>query len=216
MATKSAAQLARNTGDDGHIPTLPFGTKGVLNAPPIAREDSALESDFRPPFRFLVPTLPTSLSHEQGGAFLLPGAASDQAVAPTRRAERAPRSGSLLWLGAIALGVFAFALLVWPDGSNGSEVAGRPSERTLAHRTPKNAPKSAALDDSPRAVLAQAFVPATHLQSAPQPAPEPSRVAGPATRSASASSPRLTIPQAPTTLKRKSALASVLAPPPAD
>jgi len=224
-AISSAPELqAGDEGDEGHIPTLPFGTKAVAVSPP-APKDLRREKESGARFRFLLPTLPTSSRLE-----------SEQQFAATRPSWRGParpdpleppsRIRLPLLLGASGVAILAFVLLLWPSDSDAPAHASPPRiPATAVPRVQQGSPGSATvgthsapgtpIGESPNAALAQAGTPAPRPQSSPhQNVPSPAPTA--ATDPGSPTSPRATVTKALTTLKGGSVLASVLAPPPAD
>jgi hypothetical protein len=202
-------QPASNADGDGHVQTLPFGTKALVGSPSTAATDAR-------PYRFVISKLPTFAKHEQAAATHLPPAANpgpDVAAAHRREPEPSNKGRWLLMLGAIAVTAFVFALLVWPDASNLPQEGALPHDRAVGHFAAR--PQSTAAPAEPRTETASR--PATPLESPPRPTSAVERVPrGATTQSQSAASSPVPTPKAGMTLKRGSVLASVLAPPPAD
>ncbi|HEX2669523.1 MAG TPA: hypothetical protein VHM25_01560 [Polyangiaceae bacterium] len=209
-------------GDDGHIPTQPFGTKAVVTSQ-AAPKDSRRGRDSGARFRFLVPTLPTSLSQENEpptAALSWQRAGSPRASTPDRL-QPPSRIRLPLLLGAGGVAILALLLLFWPDDALAPARSSPPrSAPSVLQRAPHGTPESVAartlpIAESPTAGLARAgtaAVPQSSSQPKTLPSPEPNA----ATHPASPTSPRATVSKALPTLKGESVLASVLAPPPAD
>ncbi len=191
MATKNAP----------HIPTLPFGTKGVVVNPLPAMADDARGERELGPFRFV-------MTQEQIAATLLsPRKNPGPAVAPADRLEKSPRS--LLLLCVVAAATLAVTLLIWSETSNGpEEVAVRRGPAPAHRRVPQSSPQ--------KAVLAQAMIPAALPERSPPQISAPLRAPSATPHAEALTRTRLSAPKARPTLKRQSVLASVLAPPPAD
>jgi len=219
-------------GDDreeGHVPTLPFGTKfAVVSAP--TSKGSRVEKESGARFRFLVPTLPTSLkleSEQQRAATLASQHADSGHVA--RPNALAPRSRIRLplVLGVTGVAVLAFLLLIWPDNSDAPKQAS-PADRlpSALSRLPGGhaEPRTVEIQGEPPAQIKEprnaASVQAGTSPPLPHASPPanniPRAAPNPAARSASVPATRATPPKALTTLDGESVLASVLAPPPAD
>ena len=213
-------------GDDVRIPTLPFGTKAVAVSPAPKDLRNGKESGAR--FRFLLPTLPTSLgdSEQQTAATLAwQRANSGHAVRPDPLGPPS-RIRLPLLLGASGLAILAFLLLLWPDDSGAPKQASPPRMPPAAvPRLQQGSPESATVGthgepgsriaESPTSALAHAGTPALRPQSSPQQNTMPSPASTAATFPTSPAGPRATVSKA-LTLKGESVLASVLAPPPAD
>jgi hypothetical protein len=214
-AAPTEPEATSNAGDDGHIQTLPFGTKRALSSLPPAVQAP-------PPFRFLITQPPTAArQHETSDAH------SQFTVPPAEQPKPSPRSRWLLLLGAIGLTLFAFAWLIWPDPSNTVQ------EASLPRQAAPNAPRMAPSSPAPTAVGTDtASEPGTWGESPAQQISEPSRAANATTepnraanattlsrsttRPQSSTGEQLPLAKARATLKRGSVLAAVLAPPPAD
>jgi hypothetical protein len=221
--TESAPDIPpSHDGEDGHIPTLPFGTRAGVLRPAAAPRDSRSGKEPSRRFRFLVPTLPTSL--RQAGEQQTPGGLQS----PTATSSHTPKADELdpppksrwLWLGASVVAMLASLLLLWPGESNVPQGATLPRKPpSLVRRAPESAPVRTETDPSTRAnapqdpALAQGITPALRAKPSPPQSTAPSH--GP-THPPSPTGARPTVSKSLTTLKGESVLASVLAPPPAD
>ena len=135
MATKSVPLLpASDAGDNGHIPTLPFGTKRVVGSPPRVvgspppvREQSRF--DQFAPFRFLITEDQITAALRSSGPHFGP------TVAPARRVEQPRRSGWLILLSAVVLTTLVFTLVAWSVISNYPEKAAAGGDPAAARRS---------------------------------------------------------------------------------
>jgi len=199
---------ACDEADDGRIPTQPFGTTAVVVSPAAPKASRhGRESGAR--FRFLVPTLPTSVRQEQQtGALPSQRANSDRGARPDPL-ETPSRMRLRLLLGASGVAMLGFVLLVWPDDSDAPEQA---SSARIAPSAVSRVPQG-----SPQSATVQAHgTPEIRPQPSLQQNTVPSPAANAAAHPASPTSPRTTVSKALPTLKGESVLTSVLAPPPAD
>lgn len=213
---------------EGRIPTQPFGTRAVVISP-AAPLGSRRGRDSGVGFRFLLPTLPTSPRPEskQRTSDLTSQSVHSGSAAPRDPVEPPARILLPILLGASALAILAFLVLLWPDDWRAPERATPPrSPPSAVPSAPQGSPESATaqthngrgtrIAESPKVSGAQVGAPAIRPPSSPQPRNGSSPAPSVATHPASQTSPRATVREAQTPLDGERVLASVLAPPPAE
>jgi hypothetical protein len=205
----SVERQSASADADGHVRTLPFGTKGLVGSPSPSIMDAR-------PYRFVITKLPTFAEQQQAAALRLPpdayrGGGSGPAHHP--QPEPSSKRRWLLMLGAMAVTAFVFALLVLPDTSSLPQEGKLPREPAAVGHSAARAQSTPAAAEPATETASR---PATPLESPPRPITLPERAAKATTLPQSPVSSPAPAPKAGMALKRGSVLASVLAPPPAD